>query len=186
MKKEIKKTLDILKKGGVIIYPTDTLWGIGCDATDEEAVDKIYKIKQRSDSKSMIILVSNREMLNNYIKKVPAKVGCVLDGAIKPTTVIYNDPKGLAPHVISPDKTVGIRIVEDEFCKLLIDKLGKPIVSTSANYSGKPAPKSFKDIDQSLLEKVDYVVNLHRNKIGGSASRIVKFDKKGGFKFLRK
>ncbi|RUA11976.1 MAG: threonylcarbamoyl-AMP synthase [Flavobacteriia bacterium] len=186
MKKEIKHTLDILKNGGVIIYPTDTLWGIGCDATDEEAVDKIYKIKQRADSKSMIILVSNWEMLKNYIKKIPAKVGCVIDGAIKPTTVIYNKPKGLAPNVVSSDKTVGIRIVDDEFAKLLIDKFGKPIVSTSANLSGKPAPKNFKDIDQSLLEKVDYVVNLHRDRRGGSASRIVKFDKKGGFKFLRK
>lgn len=186
MKKEIEKTLKVLKEGGTVIYPTDTIWGIGCDATDEEAVRKIYEIKQRTDTKSMIILVDSWEMLKNYIKKIPVKVGCVIDGAIKPTTVIYNNPKGLASNVVSSDRTVGIRIVEDEFCSLLISKFGKPIVSTSANYSGKPGPKNFEDIDSSLFEKVDYVVNLHRERRGGSASRIVKFNNKGGFVFLRK
>lgn len=186
MNKEIKQTIEILQKGGVIIYPTDTIWGIGCDATDEEAVNKVYKIKERTDTKSMIILVDSWEMLQQYIRRIPAKVGCVIEGAIKPTTVIYNNPKGLATNVVSSDKTVGIRIVEDEFCSKLISKFGKPIVSTSANYSGKPSPKYFEDIDKSLLEKADYVVNLHRERRGGSASRIVKFNKKGGFVFLRK
>ncbi len=186
MENEIKNTLKVLKKGGLIIYPTDTIWGIGCDATDAKAVAEIYRLKQRIESKSMIILVDGYEMLYKYVKETPAKLNCVLDGAIKPTTVIYNDPSGLAKNVISHDNTVAIRIVEDEFCRQLISKLGKPIVSTSANFSGKPSPKNFKEIDSSLLNKVDYVVNLHRERKGGTASRIVKFDRKGGFTFLRK
>ena len=186
MKNDLKNTLNILKKGGLFLYPTDTVWGIGCDATDENAVKKVYELKNRVESKSLIILVDSWEMLQQYIKKIPPKVSCVLEGSSRPTSVIYKKPKGLAKNVIANDNTVAIRIVNDDFCKQLIKKFGKPIVSTSANYSGKSTPKSFSEIDNSLIDKVDYTVNLNREKKFGVSSQIVKIDEKGKIEFLRK
>ena len=185
-KNNISKSLEILQNKGVIIYPTDTIWGIGCDATNENAVSRIYKIKKRIESKSLIILVDSWDMLEKYIIDIPAKVNCIIQGSSKPTSVIYNNPKGLAKNVIAKDNSVAIRIVKDDFCKLLIEKFGKPIVSTSANYSGKSAPKNFGEIEKSLLEKVDYVVSLQHNKKQGIASQIVKVDNKGKIEFIRK
>ncbi|MEN8187740.1 MAG: L-threonylcarbamoyladenylate synthase [Bacteroidota bacterium] len=186
MQEEIIHTLNALNSGGTIIYPTDTIWGIGCDATDEKAVEKIYIIKQRAESKSLIILVDGWEMLQTYIENVPTKVSCIIEGSSKPTSVIYNNPNGLAKNVIAKDNTVAIRMVKDEFCKKLIAEFGKPIVSTSANISGKPAPKSFDEIEKTLLEKADYVVNLHREKRSGIASQIVRVHESGKIDFLRK
>ena len=183
---ELKNTVKALSNGGLIIYPTDTIWGIGCDATDEVAVAKIYKLKQRTEAKSLIILVDSLKMLQEYVKKLPAKVTCVLQGTTRPTSVIYNNSKGLASNVIAPDKTVAIRIAKDDFCQKLIHDFGKPIVSTSANYSGKPFPKSFDEIDKTLLKKVEYVVDLHREKRQNSASQLVKVSKNGKIEFLRK
>jgi len=183
---ELKKSLEVLLKGGVIVYPTDTIWGIGCDATDEKAVEKVFELKQRNDSKSLIILVDGMEMLHNYVKKLPKKVSCVLAGSSRPTSVIYKNPKGLSENVIAKDNTVAIRIVHDEFCQRLIQAFGKPIVSTSANYSGKASPKCFDDIDRSLLNKVDYVVNLHRDEKQNRSSQLVKISDKGRIEFLRK
>lgn len=186
MKKELQKSLSALKTGGIILYPTDTVWGIGCDATDENAVEKIFKIKQRSESKSLIILVDSWEMLQKYISRIPAKVSCMLEGSSKPTTVIYQNPIGLAKNVIAQDNTVAIRIVKDEFCKQLIHQFGKPIVSTSANISGEPTPKSFDEINPLLLESVDYVVNLPLENKRGVTSQIVKVHNNGKIEFLRK
>ena len=186
MKDEIKKSLKVLKEGGVIIYPTDTIWGIGCDATNEKAVDRVFQIKRRSESKSLIVLVNNWDMLKQYVKQVPDKVSCILKGSSKPTTVIYNYPQGLADNLIAADNTVAIRIVNDEFCQKLIKKLNKPIVSTSANYSNAKAPNSFYDIEESLLEKADYIVNLHRESQQGLSSQIVKVDSRGKIEFIRK
>jgi len=186
MKNEINKSFDVLKRGGVIIYPTDTIWGIGCDATNEKAIEKVYQIKKRSESKSLIILVDSWKMLEQYVAHIPNKVSCVLKGSAKPTSVIYNHPNGLAKNVIANDGTVAIRIIKDEFCQELIKKLNKPIVSTSANYSGEKAPQRFTDIKGSLLEKADYIVNLHHEKRQGVASQIVKVDKEGKIEFLRK
>ena len=183
---DIGKSLEILQKKGIFIYPTDTIWGIGCDATDEIAVAKVFELKQRVESKSLIILVDSLKMLKQYITDIPAKVNCIIQGSSKPTSVIYNNPKGLAKNVIAKDNSVAIRIVKDDFCKLLIENFGKPIVSTSANYSGKIAPKSFSEIEKSLLEKVDYVVSLQHNKKQGTASQIVKVDSKGKIEFIRK
>ena len=183
---ELKNTVKVLLNGGIIVYPTDTIWGIGCDATDEIAVAKVFELKQRVESKSLIILVDSWEMLKQYITNIPAKVNCIIQGSSKPTSVIYNNPKGLAKNVIAKDNSVAIRIVKDDFCKLLIKKFGKPIVSTSANYSGKSAPKSFDEIDKTLLNKVDYVVSLQHNKKQGVASQIVKVDSKGKIEFIRK
>ncbi|MCK4561597.1 MAG: threonylcarbamoyl-AMP synthase [Flavobacteriaceae bacterium] len=186
MDSEILKAKNILDQKGVIIYPTDTIWGIGCDATNEEAVAEIYKLKQRAESKSLIILVDGWAMLKEYIKEVPNKVSCIINGSSKPTSVIYNNPIKLAKNVIAQNNTVAIRIVKDEFCKQLIRQFGKPIVSTSANVSGKPAPKNFDEIENSLLNKVDYVVNLHLEKKQSTASQIVRVDSKGKIEFIRK
>ena len=186
MKEEIESSLNVLKEGGVIIYPTDTIWGVGCDATNEKAVEKVYQLKRRSENKSLIVLMDSWQMLEEHIAEIPNKVSCILKGSSKPTSVIYNNPKGLAKNVISEDNTVVIRIVADEFCKELIKKFKKPIVSTSANYSETKAPNSFSDIDRSLLEKADYIVNLHREKTQTMASQIVKVDKRGKIEFIRK
>lgn len=186
MKTEIKNSLRVLRTGGVLIYPTDTIWGIGCDATSEESVRKIFSIKRRSESKSLVILVSDWDMLSEYVSEVPPQAREYLRGAEKPTTVIYHGPVGLASNVVAPDNSVAIRRVRDEFCEELIRAFGKPIVSTSANYSGSPPPACFKDIDKELLRKADYIVNLSRNEIQKSASQIVKFDKDGQINYIRK
>lgn len=183
---EIRKSLNVLQQGGIIVYPTDTIWGIGCDATNEIAVAKIYKIKQRTESKSLIVLVDSWTMLEAYIKEIPVKVNCILNGTSKPTSVVYDNPIGLAKNVIASDNTVAIRIVNDEFCKELIHQFGKPIVSTSANVSGKLSPKSFDEIEKSLLNKADYVVNLQFEKNQNTASQIVKVDSSGKIEFIRK
>ncbi len=186
MRVEIRKSLEVLKNGGVFVYPTDTVWGIGCDASSEKAVERVYEIKQRSDSKSLIILVDSWEMLQEYVDTIPVKVSCVIKGSSRPTTVIYDRPKNLASNAIADDNTVAIRIVQDEFCQNLIQKFGKPIVSTSANISGQKTPGSFSYIDKSILDKVDYIVNLHRDEINNRSSQIIRIDRTGKIEFLRK
>ena len=171
---EIHKTLDALEKHKTILYPTDTVWGIGCDATDFDAVAKVYKIKQRAETKSLIILVASIEMLQNYIENFPKKAVEILEKATKPTTIIYDNPKGLAKNCIAKDNTIAIRIVQNDFCQELIRQFGKPIVSTSANISGIPTPKSFSEIGSTILDSVDYIVNLQQEKIASTASRILK------------
>lgn len=185
MNKEILYCVTKLNNREIILYPTDTVWGIGCDATNEIAVTKIYSIKEREESKSLVILVSNIEMLKQYVKEIPLSVINVLKKATKPTTVIYNNPKGLAKNVVAKDNTIAIRIAQDEFCQKLIQKFGKPIVSTSANISGIPTPSTFKDIDASILAKVDYVVNLYQDKINDSPSRIIKISDNGELEVIR-
>jgi len=152
MKQEVKNSIDSLKNKGVLLYPTDTVWGLGCDATSEIAVNKIFKIKQRSESKSLIILVDSIKMLKNYIPNIPPKVLTLLQTAKNPTSIIYTNPKDLAKNVIATDNTVAIRIPQNEFCKQLIQQFGKPIISTSANISGEATPKSFSEISQTILE----------------------------------
>jgi len=172
---ELSNTTEALKKGKTILYPTDTVWGIGCDATNKEAIAKIYQIKNRTESKSLIVLVSSFSMLKKYVK-VPKKVKEILQSTQKPTTIIYSNPKGFPKNAIAKDNTIAIRIVQDDFCRKLIKKFGKPIVSTSANISGKPTPKSFKEIDKAILERVDYIVDLHKDKITHKPSAILKVD----------
>ena len=183
--KEVRNSLQQLQKGNIILYPTDTVWGIGCDATNVKAVTKIYHIKKRGESKSLVILVDSIEMLQHYIPKIPKQVFTILKKATKPTSIIYNNPKYLADNVIANDNTVAIRIVHHEFCRELIHKFGKPIVSTSANITGHPTPKSFKEIDESILREVDYVVNLQQNTIANSPSRIIKIIKDGELEVIR-
>ncbi|MEM0518384.1 L-threonylcarbamoyladenylate synthase [Aequorivita flava] len=186
MKTEIENCLDILKKGGLILYPTDTVWGIGCDATNSEAVERIFQLKKRSDKKSLICLVSDFRMLNEYIENVPEVAYDILKYAKKPTTIIYDDPIRVAENLIAEDNSLAVRVPKDDFCKTLIKKLRHPLVSTSANISGTNTPQSFKEIDPLILEGVDYVVNLHHEKKSGKPSAIIKLKNDGSVKVIRK
>jgi len=186
MQDDILKAFNILKRGGLILYPTDTIWGIGCDATNFNAVKRIYKLKKRSESKSMISLVSDFKMLNQYIEDIPEVAYDILKYAQKPTTIIYDRPLRVAENLIAEDNTLAIRVVREGFCNKLLKKFKKPIVSTSANRCGKTSPKSFQEIDKEILKGVDYVVNLpHLNKTS-KASTIIKLSNDGLVKVLRK
>jgi L-threonylcarbamoyladenylate synthase len=184
MRLEINKSFSFLTRGQTILYPTDTVWGIGCDATNKQAVSKIYKIKNRSESKSLVILVSSMNMLQKYVR-VTSSLKKLIHSSTQPTTIIYQNPIGLASNVIALDTTVAIRIVQDDFCRKLIKKFRKPIVSTSANVSGNSTPISFKEIEPVILESVDYVVNLHQNRINKKSSRIIKLEVDGSIKTIR-
>jgi L-threonylcarbamoyladenylate synthase len=186
MNEEINKALQTLKSGGLILYPTDTVWGIGCDATNPEAVKKIYALKQREDSKALICLVADDRMLKKYVKNVPEVALNIIDVTDKPTTIIYDDAQNLASNLIAEDGTIAIRIPDDEFCFQLSRRLNGAIVSTSANISGYPTPNSFKEIQQEVLKGVDYVVNLHREKMCAKPSSIIKLSNNGVVKVIRK
>jgi L-threonylcarbamoyladenylate synthase len=186
MIEEINNALKVLKQGGLIVYPTDTIWGIGCDATNPEAVQRIYELKQRAETKSMICLVSDFKMLNQHIEEVPEVAYDILKYANKPTTVIYDRPRRVAENVIANDNTLAIRVVRDKFCNQLIKKFRKPIVSTSANISGEPSALTFEEISEDILKGVDYVVNLQRDKKSTKASSIIKLSGDGMVKIIRK
>ena len=185
MQNEINNALLILKKGGIILYPTDTVWGIGCDATNYQAIEKIFQLKKRAESKSMICLVSDFKMLNQYIENVPEVAYDILKYASKPTTIIYDRPLHVAENIIADDNSLAIRVTKDEFSKKLIQKFRKPIVSTSANLAGDKTPQSFKEIDPVILEGVDYVVNLHHEKKSAKPSAIIKLKNDGSVKVIR-
>lgn len=186
MQTEINNALKILKQGGIILYPTDTIWGIGCDATNFDAIEKIYKLKQRNESKSLICLVSDLKMLNYYIQNIPETAYDILKYTHKPTTIIYDEPVRVSKNLIANDNTLAIRIVSDGFCNLLIKRLQKPIVSTSANISGQTTPKSFVKIDEQILKGVDYVVNLQHEKNEAKPSSIIKLGNDGSVTIIRK
>jgi len=183
---EKEKTIAILKRGGIILYPTDTVWGIGCDATNAEAIDKVYALKKRAESKSMICLVSDFKMLQQYVEEVPEVAYDILKYATKPTTIIYDRPLRVAENIISSDNTLGIRVARDPFCSKLIRKFKRPIISTSANISGEPTPKNFKEISKAILDGVDYVVNLPLQNKGAKPSSIIKIGSDSTVKIIRK
>lgn len=186
MQEEINKAITVLENGGLILYPTDTVWGIGCDATNEEAVDKVYKLKERADSKALICLVGNDAMLERHVAEVPEVAYDIMDLSTKPTTIVYDHPKGIAKNLIADDNTLAIRVASDKFCQYLINKFKKPIVSTSANTSGQPAPKQFSEIDKPIIKGVDYIVNLQQEKIAHTPSAIIKLSADGIVKVIRK
>ena len=186
MQEEIHKAYEIIKEGGIILYPTDTVWGIGCDATNPEAVAKIYKLKQRAETQSMICLMNGEKMMYNVFKDIPETAWQIIDLSEKPTTLILDKPRNVAPNLIATDNTLGIRIVKDPFCFKLMEKMKKPLVSTSANISGQPTPKSFKEISPEIIKGVDYVVNLQRDKICGNPSTIIKLSLDNQVKVIRK
>ena len=180
MEEEITQALKILQNGGVILYPTDTIWGLGCDATNPDAIQKIYNIKQRKESKALITLVSDKKMLKKLTDSVPDT-----DITSDPTTVIYQNIEGLSDNLLAEDGTAAIRIVQDNFCKQLIEIFGKAIVSTSANISGTKSPKQFSDITDDIINNADYIVNLRKKERRENSSRIIKIEKNGSITKLR-
>lgn len=186
MNTEIQNALEVLQNGGIILYPTDTVWGIGCDASNEEAVKKVYALKQREESKSMIVLMNNEKMLYNVFRALPEVVWDILDSSDKPTTVILDNPKNVATNLIAEDNSLGVRLVKDPFCYKLMERLKRPLVSTSANLTGMFAPKSFKEISPEILKGVDYVVNLHKDKVCKNPSTIIKLGLDSQVKIIRK
>ncbi len=177
---DIENCLKVLREGGIFLYPTDTVWGIGCDATNEEAVAKIYKLKQRTEEKSMIVLLADRKDIIKYITQPDLSVFDYLDTATKPTTVIYDGATGLAENIINTDGSIAIRLTSDDFCKQLIKRFRKPIVSTSANVSGYPPPGLFGDISIEIKNGVDYIVQHRRGDLKIAApSAIIRWNKNG-------
>jgi L-threonylcarbamoyladenylate synthase len=185
MQEEIHNAFEVIQNGGIILYPTDTVWGIGCDATNPEAVAKIYKLKQRAETQSMICLVTER-LLHYVFKEIPEVAWQIIELSENPTTLILDNPRNVAPNVVSPDNSLGVRIVTEPFCFRLMERMKKPLVSTSANISGQPTPKSFKEISPEIVNGVDYVVNLQREKVAGKPSTIIKLTKDSQVKIIRK
>lgn len=183
---DLTNAVETLRKGGVILYPTDTVWGIGCDATNSEAVKKIFEIKKRDDSKALITLVPNDAWIERYIEDVPEVAWELLDVSVKPLTIVYDKSRGLASNLAAPDGSIGIRVCKDPFCKALCERLHKPIVSTSANISGEPAAKIFDEVSKHIIESCDYVVNWRRgDKEIHEPSTIIRLSKGGVFKIIR-
>ncbi|WP_396183077.1 L-threonylcarbamoyladenylate synthase [Flavobacterium sp.] len=183
---EIHNALEVIQNGGIILYPTDTVWGIGCDATNPEAVKKIYALKKREESKSMIVLMNGEKMIYNVFAAIPEVAWQILDLSEKPTTLILDKPRNVAPNIIAEDDTLAIRIVKEPFCYKLMERMKRPLVSTSANISGQPTPKSFKEISPEIIKGVDYVVNLHREKICDKPSTIIKLTLDSKVQIIRK
>lgn len=183
---EIQNAFEVIKNGGIILYPTDTIWGIGCDATNNEAVAKIYALKKRVETKSMICLMNGEKMVYNVFKDIPEVAWQILDLSEKPTTVILDNPRNVAPNLIADDKTLGMRIVKEPFCFKLMERMKKPLVSTSANISGQPTPKNFKEISPEITKGVDYIVNLHHEKNMEKPSTIIKISNDCQVKIIRK
>ena len=170
MKETLDKALETLRNGGIILYPTDTIWGIGCDATNSDAVRRIFKLKQRADAKSMLMLVGSDGQLQRYVENVPDIAWDLIDVAVHPMTIIYDHPRGVAPELLAEDGSAGFRITSESFSRSLCQRLGRPIVSTSANISGRPAPKGFHNITPEIIDGVDYVVEYGRGITGDNAT----------------
>ena len=183
--KEVHNAYEAIKNGGIILYPTDTVWGIGCDATNAEAVKKIYALKQREESKSMIVLMNSDRMMYRVFKEIPEVAWDIIELSEKPTTLILDNPTNVAPNLIAEDNTLGVRLVKEPFCYKLMERMKTPLVSTSANISGMPTPNSFKEIDHHILDGVDYVVNLHHDKIAAKPSTIIKLGNNLQVKVIR-
>lgn len=186
-KQDIKNAIEAMKKGGVILYPTDTVWGIGCDATNAEAVKRVYEIKQRDDSKALICLVDSDARLQRYVRNVPDVAWQLIDCVDKPTTLILDGAVNLAPNLIAEDGSIGIRITKEAFSQELCFRFQKAIVSTSANISGEPAAQNYRDIDPRILEKVDYVCWTRRQEHQPhQPSSIIKLSADGQVVIIRK
>ena len=186
LEQEIHNCIKILKTGGIILYPTDTVWGIGCDANNPEAVKKVYTLKNRVDSKALIALVASELMLERTVIYMPDIAWDLIDAAEKPLTIIYQEVKGVAHNAIAEDGSCAIRLPKDNFCQQLVQRLGKPLISTSANTSGTPTPQSFQDIEPSILSGVDYVVNLRQQEeCKNTPSSIILLKKNGEIKIIR-
>lgn len=187
LKDDINKALEILNSGGIILYPTDTIWGIGCDATNEEAVERIFKLKGRDAGKSLIVLLDSENKLEGYVSEVPGIAYDLIEYAENPLTIIYSGAKNLAKNVIHEDGSIGIRVAKHQFCQQLIQRFRKPIVSTSANISGQPGPKNFSEVSEEIKAGVDFVVNFGQDDLEEKkASTIMKLEPDGRFAFIRR
>lgn len=185
-KEDLQEAIRVIQEGGIILYPTDTIWGIGCDASNKEAVDRIYKLKQRSDSKAMLVLLDSSAKLPAYIAEVPDQAWDLIELSEKPLTIIYPGAKNLAPNLIAQDGSVGIRVTKELFSKTLCERLRKPVVSTSANISGAPSAGVFSEISKEIIEGVDYVVKFRQNeKSAPKPSSIISLSVKNEVKIIR-
>jgi L-threonylcarbamoyladenylate synthase len=183
---DIKNAIEHLKKGEIILYPTDTIWGIGCDATNSKAVQKIYKLKGRNETKSMIILLDTPDKISNYVKRVPPIAYDLIKNSVSPLTIVYPNAKNLAKNLIATDGSIAIRIVKGRFSGTMIEQFGKPVVSTSANVSGQPSPALFHQISDEIIAGVDYVAESFRNSIKTvKPSTIIKLEDNGKFTIIR-
>jgi L-threonylcarbamoyladenylate synthase len=187
LRDELAKALKVVQEGGIILYPTDTIWGIGCDATNTEAVKKIYQLKRRDEAKSMIILLDTDNKLESYIQEVPSIAYDLIEFAENPLTLIMPGAKNVSPALISADGSLGVRIVKHDFCQQLIQRLRKPLVSTSANMSGRPSPQNFGQIEPEIIDGVDYVVDLEQyDTERKKPSTIMRLQPDGRFEFIRR
>lgn len=187
MEKEIEAALNVLREGGVILYPTDTIWGLGCDATNVNAVKRIFEIKNRPAEKNLILLTNSDQMLMHYVKDIPEVAWEIMELSEKPVTIIYDHPKNLPAEVCANDNTIAIRVTKDPFCKILIQKLKKPLVSTSANISGESSPALFHEISDKIKKSSDHIVNLRQDeKKKALPSSIIKLKSNGEISIIRK
>jgi L-threonylcarbamoyladenylate synthase len=183
---EVEAALDVLRRGGLILYPTDTIWGIGCDATDESAVKNIYKLKQRDDSKSLVILLADERDVYRYVAAPDPAVFDFMEAQTRPTTVIFEQAIGLPPNLVADDGSIGIRLVKDEFCRHLLKRLRKPLVSTSANISGQPSPENFASISPEIRNGVDHIVKWRQdNNTPTQPSQVIRWKNDGTMEVLR-
>ena len=186
MKDDIRKACEVMQKGGVILYPTDTVWGIGCDATNAEAVKRVFEIKKRCDSKALLLLVDSADRLARYVGNVPSVAWDLIELSDKPLTIIYDGARNLAPNLIAEDGSVGIRVTSELFSKELCYRFQKPVVSTSANISGEPTPENFSEIDKEIIDAVDYVVGYKQLDMGkAKSSSIIKLTANGTVTVIR-
>ena len=186
MNEDLKKACDVLRKGGLILYPTDTIWGIGCDATNEEAVQRVYTLKQRADNKAMLLLLGNEARLESYVQEVPEIAWSLIEVADRLLTLIYPGARNLAPNLIAEDGSVGIRITREEFSRRLCEQFRRPVVSTSANISGQPAPHTFQEIAEEIKQGVDYIVQYRQDDLtAAQPSSIIKLGAGGLFQIIR-
>jgi L-threonylcarbamoyladenylate synthase len=186
LEEEIKKSVELLKKGKIILYPTDTIWGIGCDATNVNAVERIYKLKGRNEDKGLIVLIDNVDKLETYLEKVPPIAYDLISHSKSPLTIVYPGAKNLAKNIIAKDGTIAIRVVHGKYSGATIKQFGKPIASTSANFSDQPTAKTFDHVEDGIKNGVDYVVTAFRNTVhSAKASTIIKVEGDGSFSVIR-
>lgn len=186
MTDDIKKACEVLRKGGIILYPTDTIWGIGCDATNEKAVERVYGLKHRSDSKAMLVLTDSADKLDIYVDDVPDVARQLIEATDKPLTIIYDKGRNLAPNLLADDGSIGIRVTTEEFSRRLCEAFRLPLVSTSANVSGDASPANFKEVSDVIKEGVDYIVTYRQDDPGkAKPSSIIKLGKGGLVRVIR-
>lgn len=184
---EIEKSVALLKQGKILLYPTDTIWGIGCDATNSKAISRIFKLKNRQEQKRMIVLLDSVDKLKQYVEDVPAIAYDLIENAASPTTIVYNKAKKLPKKLVATDGSIAIRIVHGDYCPEVIKRLGHPLISTSANISGESSPQTFHQISEIIKERVDYVVGIYQSHIRAiRPSTLIKLEKNGTFSILRK